>query len=54
MSVTSRRAEGSCLVEARGMERLEDVVVVVICEEATEEFRCFFTCRLMIHPIHIY
>ena len=37
MSVTSRMAEGSFLVEARDMERLEDVVVVVVCEEATED-----------------
>ena len=37
MSVTSHTmAEGSCLVEARGMEKLDDVVlVVVVCEEAT-------------------
>ena len=37
MSVTSRMAEGSFLVEARDMERLEDVVVMVICKEATED-----------------
>ena len=29
-------AEGSCLVEARGMEKLDDVVaIVVVSEEAT-------------------